>query len=579
MHFPTQLPRQSLYFDYQVYPYYHSQQDTQSDDQTVTLVGGGLMGMTTAIMLAKYGVKVILITDEQQLAEGSRALVYTKRSLEILNAAGAADAVMQKALPWTHGKSIYKGKTVFRMAHAVDENDQFPPLSNLQQNYLESYLLEQIEQHDDIEVRWGNKVVDLDDHKDHVTLSLQTPEGEYQHTSNWVVAADGGRSFIRSHLNLKMEGDSYEGRFVIADIRIKLDYPTERLAFFSPDWNPNNTILMHREPDDIWRFDYQLDPTVTPEEALKPENLKKAVTDQLKMIGKDHLDWKLDWSTVYSARALTLPDFVHNRIIFVGDAAHLLPIFGVRGANTGFQDALDVSWKLAGVINGWGNQDLLHSYSADRVQAAKEICAEAGKSTRFMSPPSHGYQVLRDAVLSLSLEHDFVRPLYHWRTSRPHAYHSSPLNSQNDDNASMNALTANGELFPNLKTSNGTYLYDDLTGGFSVLVFTNDAISSDLKQEINTLKNLGIPIKIIVLSATQRQVQGADVTYQIDEQVQTERYFAQEGSVYFVRPDHHIAGRWLNYDDHVARAAHAITEALTPFLQPKQAVKVNTQGG
>lgn len=178
MHFPAQLPRQSLYFDYQVYPYYHSQQDTQSDDQTVTLVGGGLIGMTTAIMLAKYGVKVILITDEQQLAEGSRALVYTKRSLEILNAAGAADSVMQKALPWTHGKSIYKGKTVFRMAHAVDENDQFPPLSNLQQNYLESYLLEQIEQHDDIEVRWGNKVVDLDDHKDHVTLNLQTPEGE-----------------------------------------------------------------------------------------------------------------------------------------------------------------------------------------------------------------------------------------------------------------------------------------------------------------------------------------------------------------------------------------------------------------
>ncbi|WP_279381161.1 FAD-dependent monooxygenase [Psychrobacter coccoides] len=221
------------------------------------------------------------------------------------------------------------------------------------QNYLESYLLEQIEQHDDIEVRWGNKVVDLDDHKDHVTLSIQTPEGEYQHTSNWVVAADGGRSFIRSHLNLKMEGDSYEGRFVIADIRIKLDYPTERLAFFSPDWNPNNTILMHREPDDIWRFDYQLDPTVTPEEALKPENLKKAVADQLKMIGKDHLEWQLDWSTVYSARALTLPDFVHNRIIFVGDAAHLLPIFGVRGANTGFQDAFDLSWKLslmAGVI-------------------------------------------------------------------------------------------------------------------------------------------------------------------------------------------------------------------------------------
>ncbi len=575
MHFPSQSPRQSLYFDYQVYPYFHSQQDTQSDDQTVTIVGGGLIGMTTAIILAKYGVKVILITDEQQLAEGSRALVYTKRSLEVLNAAGAADAVMQKALPWTHGNSIYKGQTVFRMAHAVDENDQFPPLNNLQQNYLEGYLLEQIDQLDNIEVRWGNKLVDIADEENNVTLTLQTPEGEYRHTSDWLVAADGGRSFIRSHLNLKMEGDSYEGRFVIADIRIKLDYPTERLAFFSPDWNPNNTILMHREPDDIWRFDYQLDPDISPEEALKPENLKKAVADQLKMIGKGHLEWELDWSTVYSARALTLPDFVHNRIIFVGDAAHLLPIFGVRGANTGFQDALDLSWKLAGVVKAWGNQDLLHSYSADRVQAAREICAEAGKSTRFMSPPTHGYQILRDAVLSLSLHHDFVRPLYHWRTSRPHAYHLSPLNSQGDDNASMNALTANGELFPNLKTTNSTYLYDTLDGGFSAIVFTNAVIRSHLKQEIDNLKEQGIPIKIIALSTTQPQIQGADVSYQIDEQIQTERYFAQEGSVYFIRPDHHIAGRWLNYDDNIT----AITATLAPVLRKHSPIEYSEQGG
>lgn len=565
MHFPSQSPRQSLYFNYQVYPYFHSQQDTKSDEKTVTVVGAGPIGMTTAIMLAKYGVKVILLTSEQQLAEGSRALVYTKRSLEILNSAGTADAVMKKALSWTHGNSIYKGQTVFRMAHAVDDNDQFPPLNNLQQNYLEGYLLEQIEKNDNIQVRWGNKIVDIDDQKDYVVLTLQTPEGEYKHTSEWVIAADGGRSFIRTHKNLKMEGDSYEGKFVIVDIRIKLDYPTERLAFFSPDWNPNNTILMHREPDDIWRFDYQLDPHVTPEEALKTENLEKAVVDQLKMIGKDHLEWEMDWSTVYSARALTLPDFVHNRIAFVGDAAHLLPIFGVRGANTGFQDALDLSWKLAGVVNGWANKDLLNSYSADRVQAAREICSEAGKSTRFMSPPTHGYQTLRDAVLSLSLQHDFVRPLYHWRTSRPHAYGLSPLNSQHDDNTLMNPSTTNGELIPNLKTTSGSFLYDDLDKSYSVVIFTDDsAINNSLKQEVESLKDKGIPIKIIALSITQQQVQGADVSYQIDEQVQIERYFAQNGTVYFVRPDHHISGRWLSYCDN---ATNAITETLAPFVQ------------
>lgn len=564
MHFPSQIPRQSLYFDHQIYPYFHSHTDTHSDKKTVTVVGAGPIGMATAIMLAKYDVNVILFSAEQQLCEGSRALVYTKRSMEILNFADTAEAVMQKALSWTHGNSIYKGQTVFRMSHEVNDNDQFPPLNNLQQNYLEDYLLDQINTHDNIEVRWGNKIVDIIEGEDNATLTIQTPEGAYKHTSEWVVAADGGRSFIRSQLNLNMEGDSYEGKFVIADIRIKLDYPTERLAFFSPDWNPDNTILMHREPDDIWRFDYQLNPDVTPEEALKPENLEKAVNNQLKMIGKEHLEWEMDWSTVYSARALTLPNFVHNRILFVGDAAHLLPIFGVRGANTGFQDALDLSWKLAGVVNGWGNRALLQSYSADRVKAAKEICDEAGKSTRFMSPPTHGYKILRDAVLSLSLQHDFVRPLYHWRTSRPHAYTESPLNNQNDDDAKMNALTMNGELIPNLKNIDGLFLYDAFAGHFAVVIFSNDKeVTASLAQEIQALKELSVPIKIIALSTQQQNIKGTDLTYQIDEQVQQQRYFAQDGTIYFVRPDHHIAGRWLSYRD------QAITDTLAPFLQKK----------
>ena len=132
---------------------------------------------------------------------------------------------------------------------------------------------------------------------------------------------------------------------------------------------------------------------VTPEEALKPENLCKAVQDQLDMIGFGDLEWEMDWSTVYSARALTLADYVHGRIIFAGDAAHLLPIFGVRGANTGFQDAMDLGWKLAGVLQGWAKLEALQTYSGDRVGAAREIIGEAGKSTRFMAPPSTGFRL------------------------------------------------------------------------------------------------------------------------------------------------------------------------------------------
>lgn len=548
MHFPAREPRKSLYYNYQVFPHFHSTVDLTLDERTVTVVGAGPIGMTTALLLAKQGVKVVLLSAEQQLSEGSRALVYTKRSMEILQAAGAAERIMTKALPWTHGNSIYKGQVAFRMASPTSEHDQFAPLNNLQQNWLEHFLLETIQENSNIEVRWGNKVADHVQNEDSVTLTVETPEGSYQHTTSWVVAADGGRSPIRERMKLWMEGASYEGRFVIADIRIQLDYPTERLAYFSPDWNPGNTILMHREPDNIWRFDYQLDSNISPEEALLPENLHKAVNDQLKMIGMDHLEWEMDWSTVYSARALTLDNYVHNRIIFAGDAAHLLPIFGVRGANTGFQDAQDLAWKLAAVVQGWASEELLESYTSDRVNAAREIIAEAGKSTRFMAPPTDGFRLLRNAVLSLSLEHEFVRPLYHWRTSRPHAYVHSPLNSQFDDNQHMSELTENGALIPNIKFADGTYLYDFISGKFSILVFTeNGKLPVGLLDEINELKDQGIPLKIIALSVDQCSVNEADVSLNIDLKIVEKRFYASTHTVYLVRPGHHINGRWKNY--------------------------------
>jgi 3-(3-hydroxy-phenyl)propionate hydroxylase len=248
-----------------------------------------------------------------------------------------------------------------------------------------------------------------------------------------VVACDGARSALRQLQGLALEGDSYHGRFVIADIRVDLPLPTERLAFFDPPWNPGNTVLMHREPLGIWRIDYQLPAGETPEQALDPASLKARIDAQLASVGFAGAPWEMDWCSVYSARALTLPDYVNGPVVYCGDAAHLLPIFGVRGANTGFQDAQNLAWKLAAVVQGRAPMALLHSYSTERVSAAREIVAEAGKSTRFMAPPTRGFRLLRDATLSLALTQDFVRPLMHWRTSRPHEYLRSPLNSPEDD--------------------------------------------------------------------------------------------------------------------------------------------------
>lgn len=552
MHLPLREARASLYHPYTLYDPFFPAADRASATP-VTIVGGGPIGLVTALILARHGVRSSVLIPECQVTEGSRAIVFTKRSMEILQFAGVAGRVMQKALPWTSGNSYYQGQRVFRMETPVDTNDSFPPLNNLQQNWLETYLVQAIQAQPLIELRWGNRLLSFTQDASGVEMVIDTPKGEYSSRCGWLVAADGARSTVRQQLGLALEGNSYEGRFVIVDIRIDLDLPTERLAFFSPEWNPGNTILMHKEPDNIWRFDYQLAADVSSEEALRPERLAQAVNAQLKMMGYTDKTWEMDWASVYSARALTLPDYVHQRVLFAGDAAHLLPIFGVRGANTGFQDAMDLGWKLAAVVNGQADAPLLETYSHDRVGAAREIIDEAGKSTRFMAPPTDGYRLLRDATLTLSLRHEFVRPLFHWRTSRAHAYRASPLNSTQDDNSAMPVALENGVVFPNLRLNGDAYLYDQFDGRFQVVYMsaqdTPQAQIHALLQELESLTAFGQPVGLHILraaSATSIREDDARV-YEVAPELLSQRYAADGGEIYVIRPDHHVSARWRQF--------------------------------
>ena len=224
------------------------------------------------------------------------------------------------------------------------------------------------------------------------------PKGDYALHADWVVACDGGRSMVREALGLQLEGTSYEGRYVIVDIELESDRPTERLAWFDPPSNPGSTMLIHRQPDDIWRIDYQLRDDEDPDEAVKPENVMPRVQSQLEMMGETGA-WSPIWITIYKANALTLENYRHGRVLFAGDAAHLVPIFGVRGANSGIDDADNLAWKLAFVVKGLASERLLDSYSQERVLAARENLSYGTKSTEFMAPPSFAFELMRQAAL------------------------------------------------------------------------------------------------------------------------------------------------------------------------------------
>lgn len=558
MHTPLAEPRRSIYFNYQVFPAHTaSVTAAQIERRPVVIVGAGPIGLTTALDLARYGIPSVVLEAERQVSEGSRAIVFTRRSLEILQQVGVSEAVTDAGLGWRFGNSFYRNQRVFRMEAPHDPDDRFAPMTNLQQPCLEQFLVDACQANPLIELRWGNKVNALTQAQDHATLEVDTPAGEYTLHADWLIAADGARSAIRSHLGLQLEGASYEGRFVIADIKIDLNLPTERLAYFDPQWNPGNTVLMHREPGNIWRIDYQLPRDETPEQALHPDSLRERINAQLKIVGLEDPQWELDWCSVYSARALTLPEYIHKRVIFTGDAAHLLPIFGVRGANTGFQDCHDLGWKLALTLKGLAGPGLLASYSAERVGAAREIIAEAGKSTRFMTPPTPGHCLVRDAVLSLSLTQAFVRPLYHWRTSRPHDYVDSALNCKDDDNRDFAAGPAQGAPLLNIKLADNQFLFDQLGASFYLLYFSDSGeVPNDIQVEVQALRARGVPLKVLAVADNQQTaVGGADALIDDRSGHMRNKYAAAAGSAYLVRPDQHVCARWHQLSGHALRGA------------------------
>jgi 3-(3-hydroxy-phenyl)propionate hydroxylase len=549
MHSPSSEPRASVFYTYKVHPYRHSpDMDSGRAGAPVVIVGAGPIGLATAIDLSRFGVASILLDEDLQVSHGSRAIVLTRRSMEILQQLGVAEPFREKGLPWSFGRSFYRGKEIYRMVMPHDVDDRFLPGLNIQQQYIEEYLIDFCAKDPLIDVRWGQKVVGIAQGPDAATLRIDTPEGEYQMSADWVIAADGGRSTVRKLMGLRMEGRSYPGTFVIADIKAKIDLPTERLCYFDPAWNPGNNVLVHRQPDDLWRIDFRLPDEETSEQALEPAILSRRIDTVLEMIRRK-VPWKLDWATVYTANTLTLPQFVHGRIIFTGDAAHLLPIFGVRGCNTGFQDGNNLAWKLAFVVRGWSRPALLESYSSERVQAAREICEEGGKSTRFMTPPTAGARLMRDAVLSLCLSEEFPKDLLHWRTSRPHDYRLSSLNSFVEADAAFNGGPANGQPVRNVKLGNEDYLLDriDAGAGFHLIAFAGDGeMSGELERILTEAARQRFPVVRVLIGrrADDAYANRAELLIADPQARIATMYAAHTGTVYLLRPDLHVCARW-----------------------------------
>jgi 3-(3-hydroxy-phenyl)propionate hydroxylase len=531
---------------FQLYPYAKvAAQNHPAARHPVVIVGGGPVGLALALDLGQKGTPALVLDDHDGAGLGSKAICFAKRTLDIASRLGAGQPMTDKGIVWNVGKVFHNEGKVFDFNLQPEAGHRNPAFINLQQPYFEKYLVDAIRSSQaagaPIEIRGQNCVTATEKHGSYSTLTVDTPDGSYQLEADYIIACDGARSPLRDMMGLSFDGRVFEDNFLIADVYMKADFPTERWFWFDPPFkDAGQSALLHKQPDDIWRIDFQLGWDIDRARELDPARIRARVDAMLASQAGHVPEYTLEWTSIYTFQCRRMAKFRHGNVIFAGDSAHQVSPFGARGANSGVQDADNLAWKLDLVLKGLADDSLLDSYATEREHGADENILNSSRATDFMTPKSELSKTFRNAVLELAGKHAFARPLVNsGRLSVPCSYTGFSLFGE-DTLAGGPASSAPGVTCPDAPHGGG-FILDHLGHGFCVLAFGCDA--RDVSAH-------GITAPAFNITAPDDALK--------------KRYLGEaEAGVFLIRPDQHIVARWSAFDANaVSKAlAHAIGKA------------------
>lgn len=385
----------------------------QTSHHPVVIVGGGITGLTLACALASYGVPAVLLDEDNTVGvkgASSRGICYTQKSLEIFERLGVYGPIAAKGIQWSVGRTFAGADEVYsfdlRQQSAYNLSTQ-PPFINIQQFYIEAFLVDRIRELGHVDLRWCSRVTGLRESGEGAELSVTTPAGDYRIRADYVVDATGSRSPFRAWCGASVTAKKGDDRWCIADVRFTKRPPVERHTWIEAPFNENRAVWQHLMGDDVWRIDYQMAPDADPAQVSREDVVRERLARQF---GPD-AGVEIVWVGPYAYRSECVDRMRHGRVFMMGDAAKVVSPFGARGGNTGIADADNLAWKLAAVLNGRAAPALLDSYHEERHEAATQNVLVTNRTARFLRPAEGAEQLFRKAALSLAKQHVFARQL------------------------------------------------------------------------------------------------------------------------------------------------------------------------
>lgn len=508
----------------------------------VLIIGAGPTGLMMACELARYGISFRIIDKKPEPTQGSNATWLQTRTLEIFDSLRMIDPFLTAGHKCEAINFYEKGKLLGQLPFNSIRST-YPFILMLPQSQTEKILTEQLTQYK-IKIERSLELIDVEQTKNGVVSSIKLANGKLESiTTDWLIACDGANSTIRDKCRMKFHGADISEQFMVADAQMSsyLCHNEIHMFFDKGTIFPQKHTIFSAFP---WGNDeYRLSANLYfshPRQSFFPHEVKEVVAERTY---GNYIVKNVRWISPFWIHSKIIQRLQEGAIFFAGDAAHIHSPAGGQGMNTGIQDAYNLAWKLALVINGKAKATLLESYQSERLPVVKNIVKQTDALTNMALFHKSFSKTLKTFTGKISKNSQFMNKTAEQLTQVRIRYEKSPIIHY--INKSSRKSPQPGERVPDILVTGAKTLYQYLENTkHNILFFVGGNLSKkQMAAAINTACLLNkyfrnsIKAHIIAPSAINK-----DIETLLDPNAKLQTFFnIEKFAVYVIRPDNCIA--------------------------------------